>query len=134
MRRYILWWCPFTYDNTLIFIMFYIKMSRIFSSLKNIKSVNLWKFWTHLFRSSQGNPQPLILNQQGQVHSKTEHYQGSDDRSEVNIDSYINCLASGNLQKYTTVPSQCEPLTWTWRWCLLYFDHLSHFKNCPGSI
>ena len=38
---------------------------------------------------------------------------GSVDRGEVDIDSDVNCLASGNLWQYTTVPSHCEQLTYT---------------------
>ena len=38
-----------------------------------------------------------ILVPQHIDHLKTEHYQGSADRGEVNIGSYINCLASGVL-------------------------------------
>ena len=36
-----------------------------------------------------------------------------DDRGEVDIDSDINYLASGNLRQSTTVTSQCERLPWT---------------------
>ena len=38
LRRYIIWYCPLTYDNSLIFIMFYIKLSRNFAFLTNIGS------------------------------------------------------------------------------------------------
>ena len=40
-----------------------------------------------------------------------EQYWGSDDCGEVDIDSDVNHLASGNLRQFTTVPSQCERLT-----------------------
>ena len=44
-------------------------------------------------------------------HLKTEHYRGSDDRGEVDLDSYINRLASGNLRQSTTVTSKREKFT-----------------------
>ena len=47
---------------------------------------------------------------------------GSADHNERDLGSDINCLDSVNFKKYTTVPSQCEKLTWTWTWNLLYFD------------
>ena len=65
---------------------------------------------------------------------KTEHYRGSDDSGEVDIDSDINFLASGNLWQHTTVTSQCERLTWTWTWRVMYFDHWSHLEKIPGII
>ena len=43
-------------------------------------------------------------------HWKTEKYWGSANRSEVDLDSDINCLASGKIRPFTTVPSQCEIL------------------------
>ena len=33
---------------------------------------------------------------------------GSEDRSEVDLDSDVNRLASGNLRQSNTVPSKCE--------------------------
>ena len=65
---------------------------------------------------------------------KTEHYQVLSDRCKGDLDSYLNWLALGNLWKYTTVPSQCDRLPWTWIWRLLYFDCWYHFKKCPGNI
>ena len=50
-----------------------------------------------------------------------DNYRGSADRDEVNIDSDVNCLASGHIRQYTTVPSKCEQFPWTLMWCILYF-------------
>ena len=57
---------------------------------------------------------------------------GSAERGEVDIDSDVNCTASGNIRKSTTVPIQCEQLPWTWTWRLMYFDCWSHFETLPG--
>ena len=43
----------------------------------------------------------------------TEHYMGSGDRGEVDLDSDVNCLDSGNLRLYTSGTNQCEGLPWT---------------------
>ena len=57
---------------------------------------------------------------------------GSADSGEVDIDSDVNFLASGNLRQSTTAPSHCERLPWNWTWCLMYFNRWSHLKNLPG--
>ena len=67
-------------------------------------------------------------------HLKTEHYQGLAGCCEGDLDSDLNRLASGNLWKYTTVPSHCERLTCTWTWRLLFFDSWYNFENHPGSV
>ena len=52
---------------------------------------------------------------------------GSAERGEVDIDSDVNCTASGNIRKSTTVPIQCEQLPWTWTCvlCILIVDLIS---------
>ena len=57
---------------------------------------------------------------------KTDQYWGSENRGEVDLDSSVNCLASGTHMQFTTVPSQCERFPWTWMWRLLYFNHWSN--------
>ena len=59
-------------------------------------------------------------------HWNTEHYRGSYNCGEVDIDSYINRLASGNLRKSTTVTSQCDKLPCTWTRSLLCLYRWSH--------
>ena len=66
-------------------------------------------------------------------HSMTEHFRRLGEHCEEVIDSVLNHLATGNLQQYTTIISQCEQLLWNWMWCLLYFDCWSHFKKRTGS-
>ena len=58
-----------------------------------------------------------------------EYYWVLADRVEVNIYSDLSHLASDNLRKRTTVPSQCKIFPWTLMWHLLYFDHLYHLKS-----
>ena len=41
-------------------------------------------------------------------HQMSEQYQGSADRGELDIKSYVNWPASGKLRQSTTVSSQCE--------------------------
>ena len=67
-------------------------------------------------------------------HWKMEHYWGSADYCEGSLDSEKNCLASGNLRQYTTVPIQCDWFPWTWIWRLLYFYHWYHFEKRPGIV
>ena len=67
-------------------------------------------------------------------HWKTEHYKGSNDNFEGYIESDLNHLDSGNIRKYTTLPSQWELLTWTWIWHPMYFDCWYHFEKRPGSV
>ena len=65
---------------------------------------------------------------------KTEHYQMLSDCGEVDLDSDVNHLASGNLRQYTTLPSKFDKLNWTWTLCILYFDLLFHLDKCPGIV
>ena len=145
LRRYICCCCLLTYYNSITFIIFYYKLSQNLAFLKNVEPVHLWYFRTKQFYCRQRNVLPLIFDHQQQVqkpspvikpsgHWKTEHYQGLRDHFKGDVYSYINFLAWGILQKYTTVPRQCEGLTWNWMWCLLYFDLWSHFDERPGSV
>ena len=124
--------CPLTYYDSIIFIMLNFKLSWKFDFIKNIESVHLWYFehnffaadksihclWFSIINNKCRNQVPVI---KPRYHWKTDHYQGSADHCEGGLDFYLNCLASGNIQQYTTVPIQCEWLPWTWLWRLLYF-------------
>ena len=67
-------------------------------------------------------------------HWKREQYQGWYNFCERDVDSDLNPLASDNIWQYTTVPSQCERLPWTWMYRLLYSNCWTNFKKCPGSV
>ena len=67
-------------------------------------------------------------------HLNMEHYWGSVNCGEGDLDSDINRLASGDLRQYTTAPSQCEKLPRIWTWNLLYFDRWYNFEKRPGSV
>ena len=67
LRTYIHWYFPLTYNNSPIFIICYIKISRNFTFLTNIKYVHLWYFQTQLFCSSQRSLYTSIFYQQEQV-------------------------------------------------------------------
>ena len=56
LRTYIHLYFPLTYNNSPIFIICYIKISRNFAFLTNIKYVHLWYFQTQLFCRCQRNP------------------------------------------------------------------------------
>ena len=121
------------------------KLSCIFLFLTNIESI-LLSYFEHnlfaavkeihklLFQSTTKSAETKFLLPKPSNHWKTDHYWGSDDHGEVDIDSDLNRLASGNIMKYTTVPSQCEWLSWTWTWILLYFDCWCLFDKCPGNV
>ena len=47
-------------------------------------------------------------------------YWGSDNRGKGECDSDINCLASDNHRKYTTVTNQCQRFPWRLMWHLLF--------------
>ena len=128
----------------LVFRYVFIKMSWNFVFLKNTKSALLWYFLTEFFSAVKEihklqfrwttSEDTKFLSPKPSKYWKTEHYWGSDDCVEVDINSDINCLSSGNLSQSTTLPSQCEWYPWTWTWCLLYFDRLSHFEKRPGIV
>ena len=132
--RYICCCWPLAYNDSVIHIVFYFKMSRNFAFLTNIESIHLCYLWTQIFRRWQRKSLPLIFiiknkcrNQAPVIklsfHWNTDHYQGLADQFEGYLDSDLNRLTSSNLHKYTTVPSQCESLPCTWTWHLLYLDH-----------
>ena len=145
LHRYIRCYCQFTYNDSVILIMFYFKLSRKFSFLTNIKSSHLWYFWTQLFAADKEIHNFLFLvinnNFRNQVpvikpsnRLKREYYWGLAGCCERYLHLDLNCLDSDHLWKYTTVPSQCERFSWTWTWRLLYFDSWYHFENRPGSV
>ena len=128
-----------------LFVMFYIKPSLItdFSQISNIffcdilehkflrqekKSINI-NFWS---RETSADTQFMVP--QHSDNWKTYQHQGSANCCEVDLDSDLNRLASGNLRQYTTVSSQCEQLLWTWTWIIMYFDPWSHFKKRLGIV
>ena len=145
LHRYIFWYCILTYDDSVIFIMLYFKLSRNFSFLTNIESVHLWYFQTQLFAADKviHHLRFLIINNKcrNQVpvikvsqHWNKKYYRRSADCFEGDLDLDINCLDSDNLWKYTTVPSQCDQLPWTWMWCLFYFYNWYRLEKGPGSV
>ena len=89
--------------------------------LRQTKKSIIFDFW-----SSTTSAGTKFLLQKSSNHWMTECYQGSSDRGEGDLDSDLKFLASGNLWKYTTIPSQCEQLPWTWMWRILYLDCWSH--------
>ena len=74
LQRYICCYFLSTYNNPLILVMFYIKLSRNLYFLSNIEPIHLWYLQTQLFRTSQRNPQPLDFNQQQQVQKPNSCY------------------------------------------------------------
>ena len=54
---------------------------------------------------------------------------GSSDSGEVDIDSDIHFLASGDLRQYTTVPINCDWLSYTWTRNILYLYCWSYFLS-----
>ena len=60
-------------------------------------------------------------------HWKTEEYQGSAHRGEVDLDSDVNRLASDKLRQSTTVTSQCGWSPYPWTCCILYFYRWYNF-------
>ena len=143
--RYIHWYCALNYNDFVIFIMFYFKMSQNFAFLTQIESVHLCYFWTQQFCSRQRNSLFSIFDPQQQVQRSSSWYHtkqplkdgalsGLDDSCEKDLDSDLNILYSGNFWKYTNVPSQCEQFPWTWTWCILYFNCWSHFENLHGGV
>ena len=72
------------------------------------------------FQSTTTSADTKFLLPKPIYHWKTEQYWGSVHHIEVDIESEVNCLYSGNIWQYTTVPSQCEQLPWTWTFRILY--------------
>ena len=67
LRTYIRCYCQLTYDYSVIFNMFYFKLSPNFTFLTNIESVHLWYFWAQQSSSIQRNPLSSIFDHQQQV-------------------------------------------------------------------
>ena len=62
------------------------------------------------FRSTTTFADTKIPLTQHIEHLNMDKYRGSDNRGEVDLDSDVNSLASGNIRQYNTVPGQCERL------------------------
>ena len=102
---YILWYCPLTYDNSVIFMMLHFKLLRNFSFLENIESIHLWYFQNTTILQQTNKSITLDIWLSTKIvetkfllpktinHLKTEHYQGLADCGEGDIDSDINILA-----------------------------------------
>ena len=114
-----MYYCSITYDDSLVFIMFHIKLSQNLVFLTYIESMLSWYFITQFlevvkefhkfqFRSTTKFADTKLQLPQHSKHWKTEQYWGSDNCGKVDLDSDVNFLASVILQKPTTVPSQCE--------------------------
>ena len=145
LHRYICCYCPLTYDNYVIFIIFSFSLSRNFAFITNFEYVHLWYFNKYFsqqrkksitfdFQSSPTSEETKFLLPKLSNNWNTDHYRGLDDRDEGYLESDLNCLVVGNLWQYTTVTSQCElfPLNWTRR--MMYFDRWSQFEKCPSSV
>ena len=138
MKSYIFWYYPLTYDYSLIFFMFCIKLSHYFDFLSNIESVLLCYFWTQNFEavkeivtfaflSTRTSAETKSRLPKPSDHWKMEHYVGSGNHGKVDLDSDVNRLATGNLWRYTTLTSHCEIFPYAWMWHILYFDCWFHF-------
>ena len=102
-----------------IIFLWYFQTFPFFVLVKKIHNIRFWSTTT----SAETK---LLLPNNGD-HWNMDHYWVSADRVEVDLESDLIHLASDNLWQYTTLPSQCERLTWTRTWHLLYFDHWYHF-------
>ena len=139
LKRYIRCYFPSIYNDFLILNIFYIKLLCLYVFLGNIESVVSWIVSVTIFSKQSKKSINFYYDQQNILqntefilpqpsdHWKTEHYRGSANHGQVDLDSDINRLTSDNLRQFTNVPSQCERLTLTWTWYLLYFNRWSHF-------
>ena len=122
LRRYIILYCPLTYDNFVIWLCFILSChgNLLFSQRMNLCICGI--FERNLFAANKEihNLRFLIINNKcrNQVpvikncdHWYTEHYQVLDDHCEGDLDLVVNNLASGNIMQYSTVPSKCEQFT-----------------------
>ena len=125
LLRFIFNYCGyfFSYKYRICSFVIFLKHN-FFAAVKEIHKLRL--------RSTTTSAYTKFLLPKPRNHWKTYHYRGSVNRGEVDIDSDVNCLDSGNRRQSTTVPSQCEQSPWNWTCHLLYFDHWSHFKKRPG--
>ena len=74
----------------------------VFAAVKEIHKLR--------FQSTITSAATKITVTQTELPLKDKEVLGSAYRGEVDLDSDVNHLASGNLRKYTTVTSQCERL------------------------
>ena len=122
----------------------YIKLSWDSFFLKNIKSVHLSfssKNFLHQSKksinfnlSTRKSADTKLLLPKPRKYWEMEHYWGSAIHVEVDLDSDVNLMSSGNLRQSTNVPSQCEKFPFTWMLCLLYFYHWYHFRKRPSIV
>ena len=110
LRRYIHCYYQPMYNNSVIFIMFYLNCHRTFilSQILNLFICGIFKHNLFAADKSIHYLRFLIINNKCRNkvpvikpinHWKTEHYRESVDRGEGYLDSDLNLLASSNLQK-----------------------------------
>ena len=116
----------FIFSQTLNIFICGIFKHNLCAAAKKFISFDIW--------SSTTSAETKSLLPKPSAHWNTEHYCGWADNDDVDLESDINRLASGNLQWYTTIPSQYEQLCWTWMWRLIYFESWSHYNKSPGSV
>ena len=139
LKRCLCCCCP----NSLIFMSCFIfncHVSLFFSQISNlflcgifeqIFSASVKEIHRLWLQSTTKSADTKFLSPQHSNHWNIEHYWGSANCGEVDLDSDINSLASGNHRQSTTVSSHYEQFPWTWTWILFYFYHWYHFKKRP---
>ena len=111
-KSYIMLYYPLTYDDIIILVTFFIKISCIFVFLTNIESVIYCYFMSQFlkqsnkyinfyfkFRSTSTFKDTKFLLPQCSEHRKTEQYQGSANRGELDLNLDVNRLDSGKLRQ-----------------------------------
>ena len=116
-------YCPFTYNDSLVLDMFYIKMSCIFFFHKYRICGFLDIFCRNFSKQSKNS---INFNSSVSINNNIHRLQipvtpiyrtlkdgeilGSADCFEIDLNSDVNQPASGKLRKSTTVSSQCDIL------------------------
>ena len=121
--RYIICYSLLKYDDNIFLVMLFIEMSWLilFTTIKWLfswyflsqffKAVKeLHKLWFFIWSKEIFKGIKFLLTKRSE-YQKTEQYQGSSDRGELDIKSDVNIPDSGKLQKSTTESSQCEKLS-----------------------
>ena len=145
LKRYCCFYCPLTHNYSLIFSRYLLNChgTNFFSQIPNLLFCNIFKhkFFAAVqeihklqFWSTITNADTKFLSTKTIDHWKMEHYRGSANCGEVDLDSEVNFLDSDNLRQCTTVPCQYGRLPWTWTWCLLYLDRWYHINNRLGIV
>ena len=138
-KNYIMCYWYLTYNNPLLFVVFFIKLSWNFIFLHKYWICDFFVFsnaifevvkWFHKIRfwSTTTIADTLLPLPQHIKHWKKDQYRGSVNCGEVDLDSVINCPASENIRQSTTVPSQCDRLPYPWPYRIIYFDCWYHFE------